>query len=113
MSKDPNLYLVHIRDCCRRVLRYTAPSGESWMVSELVLDAVCRNLEIIGEAANKLGEEFRSAHHEIPWRGMIDARNILIHAYDQVRAPLLEDVVANDIPVLLAQVEALLAKPGK
>jgi predicted nucleotidyltransferase len=56
---------LDIRDCCERVLEYSQPPNGDWM-------------------ANKLGAEFRAAHPEIPWRRMIDARNILIHAYDSV-----------------------------
>jgi uncharacterized protein with HEPN domain len=78
------------------------------MENKMATDAICRNLEIIGEAANKLGEPFRAANPEIPWRGMIDARNILIHAYDQVNPLLLEDIILNDIPALLAKVLLLL-----
>jgi uncharacterized protein with HEPN domain len=44
------------------------------------IDAVVRNLEIIGEAATYFSEEFRSAHPGLPWRGMKDMRNRLIHA---------------------------------
>ena len=50
-AKDPNLYLLHIREACERVLGYTAELGARWPESPLVLDAVCRNLEIMGEAA--------------------------------------------------------------
>ena len=39
---------------------------------------------------------------------MIDARNILIHAYDQVNPFLLDDIVVNDIPALLTRVRTLL-----
>lgn len=106
--KDPVLYLVHIRDCGERILEYSAAAGTPWTENKMITDAICRNLEIIGEAANKLGEEFRAKHPEIPWRGMIDARNILIHAYDQVMPHLLEDIVANDIPELLTHIRLIL-----
>ena len=49
----------------------------------MVHDAVCRNLEIIGEAARRFDDAFRLAHAEIPWRAMTDVRNILIHADDR------------------------------
>jgi uncharacterized protein with HEPN domain len=49
------------------------------------MDAVCRNITIIGEAARRLGEPFRRAHPEIPWSGLIGARNILMHDYEYVQ----------------------------
>jgi uncharacterized protein with HEPN domain len=106
--KDPVLYLLHIRDSAERILEYSVATETHWMENKMATDAICRNLEIIGEAANKLGEEFRAKHPGIPWRGMIDARNILIHAYDQVNPYLLEDMVKNDIPDLLARIRSLL-----
>ena len=65
-AKDPRLYLVHIRECCDRILDYTKGIEASWTNAAVVNDAVCRNLEIIGEAARKLDEGFRAAHPEIP-----------------------------------------------
>jgi uncharacterized protein with HEPN domain len=73
-------------------------------------DAVCRNLEIIGEAARRFDDAFRSAHAEIPWRAMTDVRNILIHTYDRVAAEVLVDIVRQDIPPLLASVRSILEK---
>jgi uncharacterized protein with HEPN domain len=46
--------------------------------------AVERALEIIGEAAGRLSEAFRSAHPEIPWRSITGLRNVLAHAYGEV-----------------------------
>ena len=108
-AKDPQLYLIHIRDCCTRILKYTS-GGAEWMATPIILDAVCRNLEIIGEAASRLDESYRKAHSGIPWRSIIDARNILIHAYDQIRPHLLEDIVGRDVPELLAAVRRLLGE---
>ena len=76
----------------------------------MVHDAVCRNLEIIGEAARRFDDAFRVAHAEIPWRAMTDVRNILIHAYDRVAAEILVDIVRQDIPPLLASVKRLLGE---
>jgi uncharacterized protein with HEPN domain len=108
-GKDPRLYLIHIRDACHRVLEYTAGRGPDWSESSLLLDAVCRNLEIIGEASAKLDLTYREQHPEIPWRSIIDTRNVLIHAYDQVKPLLLSDIVERDIPNLLGAVNGLLA----
>ena len=59
----------------------------------MVHDAVCRNLEIIGEAARRFDDAFRLSHAEVPWRAMTDVRNILIHAYDRVAAEILVDIM--------------------
>lgn len=76
----------------------------------VIFDAVCRNIEIIGEAAGKVGPEFRAAHPEIPWRQMISARNILIHNYDGIETAIVWAIVNDSIPALLDAVLHLLGE---
>jgi uncharacterized protein with HEPN domain len=109
-AKDPRLYLIHIRECCERILDYTRGIESTWPSFPVVHDAVCRNLEIIGEAARRLDDAFRAAHAGIPWRAMTDVRNILIHAYDRVAAEILVDIVRQDIPPLLAAMKGILGE---
>ena len=109
-AKDPRLYMIHIRECCDRILEYTGGIESTWPNVSLVHDAVCRNLEIIGEAARRFDDDFRAAHPEIPWRAMTDVRNILIHSYDRISAGILVDVVRQDIPPLLVSVKRLLGE---
>lgn len=68
----------------------------------MILDAVCRNLAIIGEAARKVHPEFQASHAQLPWRKMGDLRNVLIHAYDGVDPEIVWGIVTRDIPDLLA-----------
>lgn len=91
-------------------LHRTAGIESTWPGVSVVHDAVCRNLEIIGEAANRFDDAFRLAHTEIPWRAMTDVRNILIHAYDRVAAEILVGIVRQDIPPLLASVKRILGE---
>ena len=60
VSRDPALYLADIRESCRKVVRYTAGmTFEEFAADERTIDAVARNLGIIGEAAKKLPPELR------------------------------------------------------
>ncbi len=79
----------------------------------MALDAVCRNLEIIGEAAKKTGPEFRAALPDIPWRKMAGLRDILIHAYEDTDPETVWDLVEREIPILLAQVRRLLGEQDR
>jgi uncharacterized protein with HEPN domain len=103
-GKDPPVYLQHIRDCCLEVITcgYLRERGE--VRESIILAAVCRNLEIIGEAAGKLGGEYHAAHPEVPWRQMISACNILIHNYDGVDPEIVWGIVERDVPHLLVAV---------
>ena len=107
-AKDPSLYLLHMRDCCERIEECLAIRGRPDVPERMVLYAVCRNLEILGEAANKTGAEFRAAHPEIPWRKMVNARNVLIHNYEGTDPEIVWGIAAHDIPPLLAAVRRLL-----
>ena len=109
-GKDPELYVILIKECCDRILAYTRDLGAEWPTSRMAVDAVCRNIEIIGEAANRLGSEYRQTHAEVPWRSLIDTRNLLIHAYDQVNAAVLGGIVERDIPALALAMARLLRK---
>ncbi len=72
--------------------------------------ALERCVELIGEAATRLPENWRASHSAIPWRQIIAMRNVMIHGYDVVMADVLWDVAANDVPKLRSEIKLLLEK---
>ncbi len=70
--------------------------------------ALARLLEIVGEAAGKVSREFRAERPDLPWNEMSGLRNRLAHAYFDVDIEVLLDIVAKDLPRLIARVEPLL-----
>jgi hypothetical protein len=70
---------------------------------------VIRGIEIIGEASTKVSRDFVSSHPNLPWKQMRDMRNVLIHAYAEVDMNVVWDVVQNDLPVLLRQLDVALS----
>jgi uncharacterized protein with HEPN domain len=66
---------------------------ENWIVQE----AAIRLLGIIGEAANKLSNDFKGKHQDIPWNQVIGMRNIAIHAYYEVDLDRVWDTINNDL----------------
>jgi uncharacterized protein with HEPN domain len=72
------------------------------------VDAVIRNLEIIGEAARHVPEDIATKYPEIPWKDMRDMRNLLSHEYFGVNAQILWETIQTDLPPLLHQLKALL-----
>ncbi len=82
MSRDPSLYLEDIVEACDTISRY--PEGvtyEELLRDSMRLDAVVRNLEIVGEAASRLPEPIRDEVPDVPWPQVIAMRNTLIHGY--------------------------------
>ena len=74
---------------------------ESFKGSKLHQHAIVRTLEIVGEAARKISQEFKDAHPDIPWHKMIGMRHRLIHDYLHVNLETVWDTIRNDIPGLI------------
>ena len=70
-------------------------------------DAVIRRIEVIGEASRRVSMDFRAAHPEIPWQGMVGMRSRLIHEYDRVDLVELWNVVREDVPQLIGLLSPL------
>lgn len=107
--KDPTVYLRHIRNAIREIEQFTAGGREDFYARAIVQAAVARNLEIVGEAAKRLPEEFRAAHEDVPWRKMAGMRDILIHAYHRVDADLMWATVEKSLPPLRDWIDQHLA----
>ena len=71
-------------------------------------DAFVREIEIIGEAARHVDENFCKQHPQVPWVDMVGMRNKLIHDYFEVNMPMVWDVATKDIPALKEALAACL-----
>lgn len=76
--------------------------------NKLIVDAVIRNFEIIGEASTHIPHTFRSIHPDIPWKQMSAMRNILIHEYFCVNLGTVWQTVQAKLPILKQQLLALI-----
>jgi len=89
-------------------LSYTAGMDQSGFESNgLVFDATLRKLELIGEAARNVPEEVRTLAPGIPWRQIIATRNRIVHAYLGIDNDTIWSILRDDLPGLIADVEAL------
>jgi uncharacterized protein with HEPN domain len=94
----------------RRIQDFTETlTYEAYLDSVLIQSAVERQLEILGEAARRLSDEFRQAHPETNWRKIIGLRNILIHRYDEIRQQTIWTTVISELEPLLSQLEFLIS----
>lgn len=105
-------YLDHIHVALERIERYTASMTEtSFLQDELVQDAVIRNIEIMGEAANNIKKAdlaFAEQHADIPWLTMYAMRNRVSHAYFEVDWEIVWKTIKNDLPKMKQQISVLL-----
>jgi uncharacterized protein with HEPN domain len=103
--------LEHILSAIDRVLRYTKGITYEELVSnDMMYYAVVKNIEIMGEAANMLTNEFVSAHPETPWKQVRGMRNYIVHEYFQIDDVVVWDVVSNNLPTLRRQIESYIAE---
>ena len=75
--------------------------------------SLVRCVEIIGEAASRVSQQFQLAHPEIPWRLAIAMRNRLIHAYFDIELDTLWRTVEEELPLLVRQLQPLLKQDGE
>ncbi|MFH0960722.1 MAG: HepT-like ribonuclease domain-containing protein [Pseudomonadota bacterium] len=70
--------------------------------------ALMREIEVVGEAASKISEDFKRLHPEIPWALIIGMRNKLIHAYFDINLDILWRTVTVNLPLLKEQLNSIL-----
>ena len=101
--------LRHILDAISKVERYiTGQTLDDFQVDEEKIDAVVRNIEIIGEAINFLSRELKSKYPEADWQIATAMRNRLIHGYFEVDPDIVWETAISDLPRLRAVVEKIL-----
>ena len=107
--KDDRLYLIHISECIERIEKYVGDDGEkNFMDSDLVQDAVIRNLQTLAESATRISEELQEKHPEVDWFKIRGFRNVLVHDYLGVDLKRVWNILVNDLPRLKAAVEKML-----
>jgi len=110
--KDERDYIGDIRNRILRIETFLmGMTDEDYYRSLLHQDAVAHNFTIIGEAASRLSPATRSKYAQVPWREIIGFRNVIVHDYDGVEIREVWKTFKNDLPVLKAVVELMLAAP--
>lgn len=91
-----------------KIERYTkGMSFSDFKSNELVIDAVIKNFEVIGEAANQIPLKIRKANPDVEWRACIDFRNFLIHGYFTVALKIVWGTIKTNLPVLKNKIKAI------
>ena len=111
MPRDSKVYLEEILTAIKKISRYTTGlTLESFSTDEKTVDAVLRNLEIVGEAAKRVPESIRRNHPDVEWKKIDGLRDILIHNYFAVDQEIVWDVVRNNLPDLQSRIEQMLSE---
>ncbi len=109
MSKrEPKLLISDILDSAHKIFDYTAgQSFDDFQRDGKTVDAVIRNFEIIGEAANRLPEEFKDSFPDIDWHRIRGFRNRIVHDYFGIDYSIVWTIKETFLPVMISQLKPL------
>lgn len=107
-KQDDATRLRHILDAARKAVALVEGKGRSALDHDETLGlAVVRLLEILGEAARGVSDDFKARHPQIAWQEMIGARNHLIHGYYEVDYDIVWQIIENDLPPLIDELKKI------
>jgi uncharacterized protein with HEPN domain len=108
MNKTDDVYVLDMKEAIAQIALYTSDvTFEEFSADQMLHDATIRQLEVLGEAANKLSSDFKSNNPDLPLRQVISMRNFLIHGYDEVDLQIVWDTIQQNIPELKKKLEVL------
>lgn len=105
--RDP-IRIQHILESSSNILKFMEnKTVDDLQNDKLLFYGVVKNIEIIGEAAYKLTNEFKEKHSHIPWKQIIVMRHILVHDYYRIKPDELFEVYKKDIPELIDNISKI------
>lgn len=111
MKRNYKMFIEDILDSINKIEKYIGTlKYVDFEKDSLVIDAVTRNLEIIGEAANNVPENVRLVHPEIPWNRMIGLRNVAIHEYFGLDLEIIWEIISKNLPEIKGLIVDVLKK---
>ena len=111
MPSSERAYLEHIRSASLEIARDLAEAGPQEFAHASALgNSILYSLIVIGEAVNRLSPGLVARYPEIPWRSVVDLRNVLTHRYFAIDPLLVRQTAELHVPRLLRQVEIMLSE---
>ena len=109
MSKRyPNLLIEDVIDSSNKILDYTnGLSFEEFINDSKTIDAVIRNFEIIGEATNRLPDDFKEQYQDIDWHKIRGFRNRIGHDYMGIDYSIVWEIRNNFLPTLVSKLKQI------
>jgi uncharacterized protein with HEPN domain len=98
--RDDKERMLDILEAIENIEKYAVRGRAVFESDELVQTWILHHLQILGEAAARISDDFQERHPAIPWFKIVGMRNILVHDYFRIDIEAVWSVVKNDIPVL-------------
>jgi len=110
MQSDDLIRLRHMLDAGQNAVSFIANKSRTDLDDDsMLVFALIKAIEIIGEATSKVSRSSQERFKEIPWRQIVGMRNRLIHAYVDVSLDILWHTVTNNLPPLIQALERIIA----
>lgn len=107
--REPRLLLSDILSSIEKIKSYTEGHNfDSFIEDSKTIDAVIRNFEIIGEAANRLPDDFKDTHEEINWFRIRGFRNRIVHDYMGIDFQIVWTIIEKDLDKLAKDITSLI-----
>lgn len=100
LQERDEVLIAFMLECIARIERYLAGGSNTFFDSELVQDAVVRNLQTMADSSQRLSDGFKQEHPGIDWRAISGFRNILVHDYLGLDLKLIWLVIEKELPPL-------------
>jgi uncharacterized protein with HEPN domain len=108
MRDEDRVRIQHMIEAADTVVQFVANrSREDLDRDRMLLFAVVRAIEILGEAASKVSPEVRAAAPEVPWTAIVSMRNRLIHGYFETDTAVVWKTAKAEIPTLVPLLRAM------
>lgn len=106
--REPSLLIEDMIESANKILNYTQNfTFEEFVKDSKTIDAVIRNFEIIGEAANRLPEDFKEKNEKIDWHRIRGFRNRIVHHYFGIDYTIVWTIKESYLPELIKSLESL------
>lgn len=107
-ERNPLLLLDDMLESAEKILNYTRDlSFAQFIENDMVVDAVIRNFEILGEAASRMPESFKEKHAQVPWARLKGFRNRLIHEYFGIDFAIVWDIIELELSEFIGQLKEI------
>jgi len=108
-KRDTHLLLEDMLLACERIIKYVNRMNYNNFLNDTkTVDAVVRNIQILGEAAKQIPMKFQEKNIEIEWEKIIRSRHILVHEYFELDYEIIWKIINDYIPPLISNLRKII-----
>ncbi len=111
---DDAVRVRHMLDFAREATGFAAGKTRADLADDRLLDlSLLHLITLLGEAAGRVSKDYQIRYSQTPWALIVGMRNRIVHEYDFIDYDILWQTVTEDLPSLIAQLEAILADDSR